>query len=119
MTPEQIEAACLALPGAGMEFPFGEGVAVFKVAGKVFAVCRLEREPPQVSLRCEPELAVQLRAEHAAIAPGWHLNKRHWNTVTVDGSLPDTMVRDMIEDSYDLVVERLPRARRAALRWLA
>jgi predicted DNA-binding protein (MmcQ/YjbR family) len=118
MTGEQIEAACLALPGAGKEFPFGEGIAVFKVAGKVFAICRLEGEPPSVSLRCEPDLAVQLRAQHAAIAPGWHLNKRHWNTVTVDGSLPAAMVREMIEDSYDLVVERLPRAKRATLRWL-
>ncbi|MDO8210616.1 MmcQ/YjbR family DNA-binding protein [Conexibacter sp. CPCC 206217] len=117
MTPQQIEAACLALPGAGKEFPFGEETAVFKVAGKVFAICRLEHEPPRVSLRCEPELAVQLRVKHAAIAPGWHLNKRHWNTVTVDGSLSRGMIVEMIEDSYDLVVERLPRAKRQTLRW--
>jgi len=119
MSGEELEAACLALPGAGKEFPFGEGIAVFKVRGKVFAIGRLDGDPPTISLRCEPELAVQLRAQHAAIAPGWHLNKRHWNTVTVDGSLPPRMIRELIEDSYDLVVEKLPRRQREALRWLA
>lgn len=119
MTAAEIEAACLALPGAGKEFPFGEGIAVFKVGGKIFAIGRLDGEPPpSISLRCEPDLAVQLRAQHAAINPGWHLNKRHWNTVTADGSLPARMIREMIEDSYDLVVESLPRRQRTALRWL-
>ncbi|MBB4665136.1 MmcQ/YjbR family DNA-binding protein [Conexibacter arvalis] len=117
MTPEELKAACLALPGSVETFPFGEGISVFKVEGRVFALSRLGGEPLQVSLRCEPELAVQLRAAHAAIAPGWHLNKRHWNTVTLDGSLPAEMVRELIEDSYDLVVERLPRAKRIGLRW--
>jgi len=120
MTPEQLKAACLAMPGSEETFPFGEGISVFKVAGKVFALSRLTAEPPlSVSLRCEPDLAVQLRAAHAAINPGWHLNKRHWNTVTLDGSLPDQMVRELIEDSYDLVVERLPRRARTALRFKA
>lgn len=117
MTPEELKAACLAMPGSTEEFPFGEGASVFKVAGKMFALSRLAAEPLQVSLRCEPELAVQLRAAHTAINPGWHLNKRHWNTVTLDGSLPDAMVCELIEDSYDLVVERLPRKARTALRW--
>jgi len=119
MTPEELKAACLALPGSEETFPFGEGISVFKVGGRMFALSRLAGEPLTVSLRCEPELAVQLRAEHAAIAPGWHLNKRHWNTVTLDGSLSAAMVRELIEDSYDLVVERLPRARRRALGWPA
>ncbi len=118
MTPDELKAACLAMPGSEETFPFSEGLSVFKVAGKVFALTRLEAEPLSVSLRCEPDLAVQLRAQHAAIAPGWHLNKRHWNTVTLDGSLPDGMIRELIEDSYDLVVESLPRAKRQALRWL-
>ncbi len=65
-----------------------------------------------MSLKCDPDLAVQLRAGYPAIAPGYHLNKRHWNTVTVDGSLPDQMVTDLVSDSYDLVVAALPRARR-------
>lgn len=117
VTPDELKAACLAMPGSEETFPFGEGVSVFKVAGKMFALSQLAREPLSVSLRCEPDLAVQLRAAHAAINPGWHLNKRHWNTVTLDGSLPDRMVRELIEDSYDLVVERLPRKTRTALRF--
>ncbi len=88
MRADELEAACLALPGAGKEYPFGDGIEVFKVRGKIFAIGRLGGDPPTISLRCEPDLAVQLRAQHAAINPGWHLNKRHWNTVTVDGSLP-------------------------------
>jgi predicted DNA-binding protein (MmcQ/YjbR family) len=70
-----------------------------------------------VSLKCEPALAEQLRRAHGAVLPGYHLNKRHWNTVVIDGSLPDELIRDMVEDSYDLVVSRLPRARRRALGW--
>ena len=71
----------------------------------------------RVSLKCEPQLAEGLRAAHAAVIPGYHLNKRHWNTVIIDGSIPDEAIRDMIEDSYDLVVSKLPRARRRALGW--
>ena len=90
---------------------------MFKVSGKMFALSRLDRAPLQISLKCEPGLAEQLRATHDAVLPGYHLNKRHWNTVIVDGSLPDRMIKDLIEDSYDLVVSGLPRARQAALGW--
>jgi predicted DNA-binding protein (MmcQ/YjbR family) len=78
----------------------------------MFALCQLGARPLQLSLKCEPDLAAQLRAAHPAIAPGYHLNKRHWNTITLDGSLPDQMVADLLGDSYDLVVAALPRARR-------
>jgi predicted DNA-binding protein (MmcQ/YjbR family) len=105
------------MPGAAETYPFGERTSVFKVAGKMFALSALEAVPLQVSLKCEPDLAHELRQAHAAIAPGYHLNKRHWNTVTLDGSLPDDSVIDMIEDSYDLVVAALPRATRARLGW--
>ena len=114
MNPQELKAACLALAGAVEDFPFGDEVSVFKVAGKMFAACHLDGDPLQLSLKCEPELAVQLRATYPAIAPGYHLNKRHWNTVTLDGSLPDQMVTDMLADSYDLVVVSLPKARRPA-----
>jgi predicted DNA-binding protein (MmcQ/YjbR family) len=90
---------------------------VFKVSGKMFALSRLDRVPLAVSLKCEPELAERLRETHAAVLPGYHLNKRHWNTVIIDGSLTDQLIKDMIEDSYDLVVSGLPRARRKALGW--
>jgi predicted DNA-binding protein (MmcQ/YjbR family) len=119
MTADELRAACLALPGAREEQPFSRApdVSTFKVGGKVFALSRLGRGggPLSVSLKCEPVLAEGLRAAHSAIAPGYHLDKRHWNTVTLDGSLPDGMVVDMIEDSYDLVLAKLPKARRAEI----
>ena len=114
MTPARLRRLCLSFPGATEEFPFAPGVSVFKVGGKMFALTRLDARPLQVSLKCEPELAAQLRATYPAIAAGYHLNKRHWNTVTLDGSLDDRMVRDLVEDSYDLVVDGLPRAARPA-----
>jgi predicted DNA-binding protein (MmcQ/YjbR family) len=117
VTAAALRRWCLARPGATEEFPFGPRTSVFKVAGKMFALSALRSRPLQVSAKCEPELAEQLRATYPAIRPGYHLNKRHWNTVTVDGSLPDAMVLDMLEDSYDLVVAGLPRATRELLGW--
>jgi predicted DNA-binding protein (MmcQ/YjbR family) len=117
MTAAELRRLCFEFTGASEEFPFGTETSVFKVEGKMFALSALRSEPLQVSLKCEPELAEQLRAAHAAIVPGYHLNKRHWNTVTIDGSLSDRMIADMIEDSYDLVVAALPRRKRKALGW--
>ena len=114
-----LHAWCLRQPGAVEEFPFSPGTSVFKVAGKMFALSALDREPLEVSVKCEPDLSVELRATYPAVRPGYHLNKRHWNTVTLDGSLPDKLVRDMLEDSYDLVVSGLPRAAQARLGWSA
>jgi predicted DNA-binding protein (MmcQ/YjbR family) len=90
---------------------------VFKIAGKMLALSQLGADSLRVSLKCEPELAEALRAAYAAVIPGYHLNKHHWNTVILDGSLSDQTIRDMIEDSYDLVVSKLPQARRHALGW--
>jgi predicted DNA-binding protein (MmcQ/YjbR family) len=81
------------------------------------ALSQLGADSLRVSLKCEPQLAEALRGAHAAVIPGYHLNKRHWNTVIIDGSIPDGAIRDMIEDSYDLVVSKLPQARRRALGW--
>jgi predicted DNA-binding protein (MmcQ/YjbR family) len=117
MTAADLREHCLSFPGAEETFPFAPGVSVFKVEGKMFALSRLAAAPLSISLKCEPTLAEQLRQAHPAVTPGYHLNKRHWNTVLIDGSLPEQMVRDLIEDSYDLVVSRLPRARRRALGW--
>lgn len=115
MTPDELKTFCLGFRGAVEEFPFSPELSVFKVAGKLFAISSLTDSPLRVSLKCDPDLAVQLRAAHKAVQPGYHLNKRHWNTVTIDGSLPDGMVRELIEDSYDLIVVSLPKATRAAL----
>lgn len=108
---------CLRQPGAREEFPFGPETAVFKVSGKIFAISRLDDAALGVSVKCEPDLAVALRETYPAITPGYHLNKRHWNTVTIDGSLEDQFVRDMVEDSYDLVVAGLPKRVREHLGW--
>jgi predicted DNA-binding protein (MmcQ/YjbR family) len=103
MTAAALRRWCLARPGATEEFPFGERTSVFKVEGKIFALSSLRSRPLSVSVKCEPDLASQFRAVYPAIRPGYHLNKRHWNTITLDGSLDDKLVFDMLEDSYDLV----------------
>ena len=115
MTPDELKTACLAHNGAVEDFPFNAETSVFKVAGKIFAISQLDGEPLSVSLKCDPEIALSLRAAHPAIRAGYHLNKRHWNTVTIDGSLSEQLILEMIEDSYDLVVRSLTRAQRAAL----
>ncbi len=117
MSPEALRDHCLSFLGTAEEFPFGPLTSVFKVSGKIFALSRLDEQPLRVSVKCEPLLAEQLRELHAAVIPGYHLNKRHWNTVIIDGSLPDAMIADMVEDSYDLVVSALPQSRRRALAW--
>jgi predicted DNA-binding protein (MmcQ/YjbR family) len=117
MTAAELRDHCLSFTGAMETFPFGPETSVFKVSGKMFALSQLGADSLRVSLKCEPGLAEALRGTHAAVLPGYHLNKRHWNTVILDGSVPDELLRDMIEDSYDLVVSKLPRARRRALGW--
>jgi len=119
VTAARLRKACLAHQGAVETFPFAPGHSVFKVGGRIFALSALREEPLRVSLKCEPEIAERLRGAHAAIIPGYHLNKRHWNTVYLDGSLPDAVLLDMIEDSYDLIVAALPAATREQLRWSA
>ncbi|MGO9751875.1 MAG: MmcQ/YjbR family DNA-binding protein [Solirubrobacteraceae bacterium] len=117
MTPEELRDCCLSFLGSEEELPFGPDTSVFKVAGRIFALSRLAETPVRVSVKCDPWLAEQLRSAHRAVIPGYHLNKRHWNTVIIDGSLPDAMIADMVEDSYDLVVSKLPRLCRRALAW--
>jgi predicted DNA-binding protein (MmcQ/YjbR family) len=113
----ELRACCLGHAGAVEDFPFGPEHSVFKVAGKMFALSALDRTPLDVSVKCEPEVAVELRNSYSAIRPGYHLNKRHWNTITLDGTLPDPLVHDLIEDSYDLVVSALPKRVREELGW--
>ena len=117
MNATELRACCLAQVGAIEDFPFGPEHSVFKVAGKMFALSTLDRMPLEVSVKCEPEIAVDLRGSYAAIRPGYHLNKRHWNTIEVDGSVADRLVLDMVEDSYDLVVAGLPKRTQATLGW--
>src|ERR1700730_10588165 len=95
----ELHDLCLSFPGSVETFPFGPETSVFKVAGKVFALSQLTESPLRVSLKCEPPVAEQLRAAHPAVLPGYHLNKRHWNTVIIDGSIPQQMIGEMLEDS--------------------
>jgi predicted DNA-binding protein (MmcQ/YjbR family) len=117
MNPTELRNHCLSFTGSDETFPFGPLTSVFKVAGKMFALSQLDADSLRVSVKCEPALAEALRETHAAVIPGYHLNKKHWNTVILDGSLPDETVRNMVEDSYEIVVSRLPRADRRALGW--
>lgn len=106
---------CTSLPGAVEDYPFGDGVAVFKVGGRMFALITLGGSPGIVNLKCDPELALELRARHPAVRPGYHANKRHWNTVELDGSVEDDELREMVGHSYDLVVSSLPKKERARI----
>lgn len=116
MTPQGLRAFCLSFNAAVEDFPFNPETSVFKVQGRLFALAGLDARPLTVNLKCDPEDAIRLRTEYAGlITPGYHMNKRHWNTVTVDGGLPDRLVRELIEDSYDLVVAGPPRADRLRL----
>lgn len=116
MTFRELRDHCLAKPGAEETFPFGEAVLVFKVGGKMFALTDVERLPFAVSLKCDPDDAVELRDRYPAVQPGYHLNKAHWNTVEIDGSIPDSEIRRWIDESYELVVRGLTRRDRQALK---
>ena len=111
-------ARCRGLPSAAEYFPFSETAAVFTVGGKMFAIVDVGDGPASVSLKCDPGYAVALREQYPAVTAGYHLNKRHWNTVNLDGSVPDDVVGEWIQDSYELVLAGLPRAVRAMLRWM-
>jgi predicted DNA-binding protein (MmcQ/YjbR family) len=108
---------CMGFEGAEETYPFGPQTTVFKVRGKIFAIAHLDAEPQHVSLKCEPDLAIQLRNDWTAITAGYHLNKRHWNTVVADGSVPERLMHDMVEDSYDLIVSALPKRVQQELGW--
>jgi predicted DNA-binding protein (MmcQ/YjbR family) len=94
---------CLGRLGAQETYPFGVDVTVMKVGGKIFAIMPAADEPTSISLKCEPTRAIILRQEHPEITVGYHLNKVHWNTLALDGDLPDDLVRELIDHSYNLV----------------
>jgi predicted DNA-binding protein (MmcQ/YjbR family) len=110
---DEVLEVCRAMRGATEGFPFGETVLVFKVAGKMFAI--VEPGHGRVSLKCDPGYAAALREQYAAVTAGYHLDKRHWNTVALDGSVPDPVLADWIEDSFELVLATLPKKHRDAL----
>lgn len=115
MKVEALRAHFLSFEGATEGQSFGPEVLVYKVLGKMFALLAWHDEPLSISLKCDPGEAVALRAIYPAVIPGYHLNKKHWNTVTLDGSIPEDEIPEMILASYDLIVATLPRAVRAQI----
>ena len=115
MNVEDISEYCLIKMGVTEDFPFDEETLVFKVMGKMFALIPLERIPLQINLKCEPELAVELRERYEAVQPGYHMNKKHWNTILVDGTLRNELIYRWIDDSYNLVVKVLRKTEKEKL----
>lgn len=109
MNIEAFRDYCLSKKGVTEEFPFDKSTLVFKVMGKMFALTGLERIPFSVNLKCDPDRAIELREYHSEITPGYHMNKKHWNTVNFSSSLPTNMILEMIDHSYDLVVSSLTK----------
>jgi predicted DNA-binding protein (MmcQ/YjbR family) len=106
----QFREYCLSKPGATEGTPFGPDVLVFKVGGKMFALAALNEVPTTVNLKCDPDLALDLRDRYEQVRPGYHMNKKHWNTIEIESSIPHAELRKMINHSYDLVVESLPKS---------
>lgn len=109
MNIEDLRDYCIALKDVTEEFPFGEETLVFKVRGKIFLLCSMDREPLQFNVKCDPDKAEELREQYPAVLPGYHMNKKHWNTVLVDGSLSFALLKGMIDHSYQLVWKSLPK----------
>jgi len=100
---------CLTKPDATEGTPFGQTVLVFKVRGKIFALAPLDEVPARANLKCDPDLALELRDRYQQVRPGYHMNKKHWNTIEIESGIPNTEIRKMIDHSYELVVESLPK----------
>jgi predicted DNA-binding protein (MmcQ/YjbR family) len=115
MDLETFRAYCLNKRHVTEGTPFGEEVLVFKVGGKMFALTALDELPATVNLKCDPDLALELRDRYEQVRPGYHMNKKHWNTVEIELGVPDAELRKMIDHSYELVVAKLPRAVKAKL----
>ena len=115
MNLEEFREYCLAKPSATESTPFGEDTLVFKVAGKIFALASLDEVPATANLKCDPDLALELRDRYEEVRAGYHMNKKHWNTVELEGAIPNVELRKMIDHSYELVVKSLPKRMRATL----
>lgn len=115
MDVETLREYCISKKAVTEGFPFGETVLVFKVMEKIFLLLSLDASPLQFNAKANPEKAIELREEYNAVQPGYHMNKKHWNTIIIDGSIPTKIIKEMIDDSYDLVVQSLPKKERENL----
>ena len=115
MNIESLQQYCLSKKGVEETLPFGPDVLVYKVAGKIFLLCPLDSGEFQFNVKCEPELAIELREQYTCVLPGYHMSKKHWNTVLIDGSIPDKLLCQWIDESYQLVVGGLTKIQKTAL----
>lgn len=114
MNIEELRAYCLSKQGATEHFPFDETTLVFKVGGKMFALTDLN-PPLMINLKCDPEKAQQLREHYPGVNPGYHMNKKHWNTISIDGTIPSKLIEEWIDESYQLVFKSLPVKERSKI----
>jgi predicted DNA-binding protein (MmcQ/YjbR family) len=114
MQRDELRAYCLSKKGAVEEFPFGDDAAVFKVMGKMFALLPVTGALT-ISLKCDPDVAIMLRDTYPAITAAWHMNKRHWNQILADGSVPDDEIYNWVDHSYDQVVKGLKKVQKEQL----
>ncbi|MCA6362296.1 MAG: MmcQ/YjbR family DNA-binding protein [Bacteroidetes bacterium] len=112
---EELREYCLSKPGTTEDFPFDSEVLVFRVLGKIFLLTPVSAQPPQFNAKCDPERAVELRGRYDSIKPGYHMNKQHWNTVVADGSVPKKLLLELIDHSYELIRNSLPKKQRDTL----
>ena len=114
MNIEEFRAYCLLKKGVTESFPFDDTTLVMKVLNKMFALANLDGDL-SINLKCVPEKALELREQYPAVLPGYHMNKKHWNTVMIDNSIPDALIKEWIDDSYNLVLSKLPKKEREKL----
>ena len=114
MTLQSFKKYCSSKPGVTKDFPFDESVMVFKVMGKIFTLGNIF-DFTSINLKCEPELALKLRKRHPEVKPGYHMNKKHWNTVELNGKLTEKQIKEQIDHSYDQVVQKLTKAQKEKL----
>lgn len=115
MDIEQVREYCLSKPGVTEDFPFGESTLCLRVLGKIFALMGLDSDHLSINLKAEPDYALELREQHPEVQPGFHMNKKHWNTVDFEGALDGRMLRHLLDHSYEQVVRTLKKGEREAL----
>lgn len=116
MNIETVREYCLSKNGAEEDYPFDEETLVFKVRGKMFALIPLEKIPLQINLKCDPEKAIELREQYEDVLPGWHMSKKHWNTIILEGNIRWNDLKDWIDHSYDEVVKGLKKAEQSKIK---
>ncbi|MEP7320498.1 MAG: MmcQ/YjbR family DNA-binding protein [Saprospiraceae bacterium] len=111
MNIDQLRNYCLSKPDTTESLPFGPDTLVYAVKGKLFALTSVTSDRPRVNLKCNPDYAIELRDQYDEIIPGWHMNKKHWNTVYLDGHLKTSLIQQLIDHSYEQVIAKMPRSK--------